>query len=503
MSSSNRRNPASSLSLLRKLANLITGQTPKSQPKLASRPSRARPVQVKRGDSAVPLKANGPGELRKRGRRVTAGDAPEGTDTGTVLARRPTLRSNGPSALRRPVETGQVRQSFSHGRSKAVTVEVRKKRVITRGAPAEPSRGEPAPTVLRAPPAAGAPRTLTAEEHVMRVCVLQEARKADEEARRRAELAEADHRRREEERAAEEALHDAEEAAVKRQAEEETKKRAEEESRKRVDDEDSRRRAALVEADRRGEEEERAQSEAVRHVEEEQALCKGSEAERKRTEERSGPSSSDTLTAPELKSNANKSVMAKGAPHLAKAQPNKNDSRNRRPKKRAGATPQMPEAHDREKPARDSQQREKPKDTGKATPDALAASIENRTRFDTACQVLCLGLVPVVEATFEKEWGNNWVNEYEKIRSSARSNRNSDYRPLPRFEDRIDWDAADLLEALDVCWSQFKSSFPIGRSSKSPIYRLRDARNIWAHARQSNIKWFTERNTSLCYRGYN
>jgi translation initiation factor IF-2 len=28
--------------------------------------------------------------------------------------------------LRRPVETGQVRQSFSHGRSKTVTVEVRK-----------------------------------------------------------------------------------------------------------------------------------------------------------------------------------------------------------------------------------------------------------------------------------------------------------------------------------------------------------------------------------------
>ncbi len=32
--------------------------------------------------------------------------------------------------LNRTVETGEVRQSFSHGRSKAVTVEVRKKRAI-------------------------------------------------------------------------------------------------------------------------------------------------------------------------------------------------------------------------------------------------------------------------------------------------------------------------------------------------------------------------------------
>ena len=33
-------------------------------------------------------------------------------------------RSGGKLELRKPVETAQVRQSFSHGRSKAVTVEV-------------------------------------------------------------------------------------------------------------------------------------------------------------------------------------------------------------------------------------------------------------------------------------------------------------------------------------------------------------------------------------------
>src|SRR5271166_2913264 len=39
-------------------------------------------------------------------------------------------RTGGRLELRKSVETGQVRQSFSHGRSKAVTVEVRKKRTF-------------------------------------------------------------------------------------------------------------------------------------------------------------------------------------------------------------------------------------------------------------------------------------------------------------------------------------------------------------------------------------
>ncbi len=41
--------------------------------------------------------------------------------------------------LRTGVETGQVRQSFSHGRSKTVTVEVRKKRMLGPGSP-EPGK---------------------------------------------------------------------------------------------------------------------------------------------------------------------------------------------------------------------------------------------------------------------------------------------------------------------------------------------------------------------------
>src|ERR1700686_3262490 len=126
--------------------------------------------------------------------------------------------------LRRPVETGQVRQSFSHGRSKTVTVEVRKKRTPVPGAAVEPGRTEPEPTIARAQPVSpaapeaveparrlGIPRTLTAEEHATRVRALQDARKADEVSRRHAAIVEADRRRQEEERAKLEARERAEE----------------------------------------------------------------------------------------------------------------------------------------------------------------------------------------------------------------------------------------------------------------------------------------------------
>jgi translation initiation factor IF-2 len=183
-------------------------------------------------------------------------DANEQDVTEQEQKRPLTLRSGGTLGLKRPAETGQVRQSFSHGRSKQVTVEVRKKRVFTPGAAPEPSRPEPpAPTVARAQPTApaapaasepvrrsvGTPRTLTAEEHATRVRVLQDARKADEDQRRRAAIAEADRRRQEEQRAVEEARLQAEEAVRRRSEEEETKKRAEEEAKKRAEDEEVRR----------------------------------------------------------------------------------------------------------------------------------------------------------------------------------------------------------------------------------------------------------------------
>ena len=103
-------------------------------------------------------------------------------------------RPGGRLELRKPIEAGQVRQSFPHGRSKTVQVEVRKKRAL-------PSAGEaPAPgPVKEAPPPQAAPAApppprrgmvlphgLTPEERAHRARALKGAIKADEEARRQA-----------------------------------------------------------------------------------------------------------------------------------------------------------------------------------------------------------------------------------------------------------------------------------------------------------------------------
>ena len=66
--------------------------------------------------------------------------------------------------LKKTVETGQVRQSFSHGRTKAVTVEVRKKRTIV---PPGSKAAEAAPAAApAAPSAAGASKTAAPSVHV-------------------------------------------------------------------------------------------------------------------------------------------------------------------------------------------------------------------------------------------------------------------------------------------------------------------------------------------------
>ncbi|MDN5002882.1 translation initiation factor IF-2 [Bradyrhizobium sp. GCM10027634] len=151
-------------------------------------------------------------------------------------------------SLKPRVETGTVRQSFSHGRSKQVVVEKRGKRRID-GSP-EPQ----APTVVAKPaPAASAPtpsrssppprnagsgvvlRTLTEDERSARASALadakvrevEERRQAEEEAQRRAvrEAAErAEREAAESRRKAEEERHRHEEEA-KRKAETEAKKR--------------------------------------------------------------------------------------------------------------------------------------------------------------------------------------------------------------------------------------------------------------------------------------
>ena len=173
------------------------------------------------------------------------------TDKPTGGQPKPTLH------LKRPVEQGTVRQSFSHGRSKAVVVEKVKRRVLGPGetAPASAASGTSAPakpTISIAPraptpaapakPAAPLPPktgvvlpTLTAEQREARARALLDARVREEEDRRRQE-AEAEARREREarERAEREAaearkreeeLRRAQEANFKRQSEEEARRR--------------------------------------------------------------------------------------------------------------------------------------------------------------------------------------------------------------------------------------------------------------------------------------
>ncbi len=178
-------------------------------------------------------------------------------DLDTQEQKRPlTLNRSGTTGgrleLRRPPDSsGQVRQSFSHGRSKTVTVEVKKKRVFGPGSAPEPAtHAEAEPAVARAPeqPAAEpvrrtlqVPRALTAEERAGRFRAVQDAVKADVESHRLQALEDADRRRRDDERAAEEARLHAEEEVKRRAEEEESKKRGFEEAKQRSETEETRR----------------------------------------------------------------------------------------------------------------------------------------------------------------------------------------------------------------------------------------------------------------------
>jgi translation initiation factor IF-2 len=150
-----------------------------------------------------------------------------------------TLSRPGKLELNKTVDAGQVRQSFSHGRTKSVAVEVRRKRTFKQaddGAmaevrdvpkvqeeaspePVEPVKQEPAPPA----------RTLTEQERAARMRALEGARQTETEmAESRAEREAMEAKRREEE---------------KRQREIEEERRNEEEERRKLDEEASRRAA--------------------------------------------------------------------------------------------------------------------------------------------------------------------------------------------------------------------------------------------------------------------
>jgi translation initiation factor IF-2 len=168
--------------------------------------------------------------------------------------------SGGKLTLKPRTETGVVRQSFSHGRSKQVVVEKVKRRSI--GAAPE-AKAEPAPTEVpkkrvavskagtaaaltpvEAPKPSGVVlRTLTEEERAARAHALadsrvreaEERKLAEEEARRRASREVTDRSERE---AAEARKHEEEE---RRKHEEETKRKADEVAKKRFGEEEAKR----------------------------------------------------------------------------------------------------------------------------------------------------------------------------------------------------------------------------------------------------------------------
>jgi translation initiation factor IF-2 len=189
------------------------------------------------------------------------------SDTDTKSPSDKTLHLSSPKlSLKRPVEHNTVRQSFSHGRTKAVVVETVKRRAGP--APAKDGQAASAPAAKAAPAAApsarralsaaapAAPpaaqtltpaarpsgmvlRTLSDSERDARANALADARVREEEDRRRAEE-EAKRRSEREardarERAAAEARKREEEE--RRQKEDERKRRAEDEARRRLGEE--------------------------------------------------------------------------------------------------------------------------------------------------------------------------------------------------------------------------------------------------------------------------
>src|ERR1700681_3147751 len=157
--------------------------------------------------------------------------------------------------LKPRVETGTVRQSFSHGRTKQVVVEKRGKRRVGGDAPAAESHA-PEPVVAKAAPAKAQParpaatpsparnnsgvvlRTLTEDERSARASALADAKLRDDEERR---LAEEEAKRRNSKEGIEQAEREAAEARRKAEEErhrqdEEAKRKAELEAKKRFGD---------------------------------------------------------------------------------------------------------------------------------------------------------------------------------------------------------------------------------------------------------------------------
>ena len=152
---------------------------------------------------------------------------------------KPKLGTRPPLGLKRTVETGKVKQSFSHGRSNTVVVEVKKRRILGRPGEAPPApeptpapvaeSPKPAPKPTAPAPAARKPSPqdditarremqtkLLREAEESRLASLEEARRREDRALKDASVEErrrAEENRKAEEQAAEEARLRAEEEA--------------------------------------------------------------------------------------------------------------------------------------------------------------------------------------------------------------------------------------------------------------------------------------------------
>ena len=146
---------------------------------------------------------------------------------------KPKLGMRAPLGVKRTVDVGQVKQSFSHGRTNTVVVEVKRKRIL--GKPGEAEAAPPPPPPVEAavappPPPPAAPARpaepqltrqemqakLLREAEEARLSVLEEARRREEQAKKAIsedEKRRAEENRRAEEEAAEAARRAAEEAA--------------------------------------------------------------------------------------------------------------------------------------------------------------------------------------------------------------------------------------------------------------------------------------------------
>src|SRR5690349_7570643 len=122
------------------------------------------------------------------------------TDKTDTQDKKPlTMARPGRLELKKTAETGQIRQSFSHGHSKAVTVEVRKKRTFAPGAtgrmtelkkhvpelpeaaPVETAQPVHVPEEPRPPAGSAAAHSLTETEKAARARALQGAIRAEEQ----------------------------------------------------------------------------------------------------------------------------------------------------------------------------------------------------------------------------------------------------------------------------------------------------------------------------------